>query len=260
MKPRVESRNETAEIDGARIAYSDTGRGLPLLCLHGGMGIDGRTLRVPGILDLAQRGVRVIIPDQRGHGASARGKDREYTHATWSADARGLVRHLRLREVALLGHSYGGFIALEYAVRWAEWLTHLVLVSTSAGPVMRPATKFLSDGELREHFRARWPQLFAGEEKHWKVFEEARFSAPPHNAAFARELPAYDVRDRIAGLRVPMLLVVGADDPYRKDMEWLAEEASSATLHVVAEVGHFPFLEAPSFFADVVSSFLAGAV
>jgi pimeloyl-ACP methyl ester carboxylesterase len=68
------TRTSESQVAGraSRLAYSDVGGGVPLVCLHGGMGIDGNTLRVPGILDLADHGVRVVIPDQRGHGQSAR--------------------------------------------------------------------------------------------------------------------------------------------------------------------------------------------
>jgi pimeloyl-ACP methyl ester carboxylesterase len=44
----------TATVNGVRLSYSDIGQGIPLICLHGGMGVDARSLHVPGILDLAQ--------------------------------------------------------------------------------------------------------------------------------------------------------------------------------------------------------------
>src|SRR4029450_10832143 len=131
-----------------RVAHPDTRRGLPLLCLHGGMGVDAATLHVPGILDLAKFGVRVIIPDPRGHGHAGRS------------------------------------------------------------------------------------------------VETAQFAAAPYNAAFTRELPAYDVRERVARLAVRTLLIVGRPDPYRVHMEWLAGHMPNATLRMLDAVGHFPFIEA----------------
>jgi pimeloyl-ACP methyl ester carboxylesterase len=55
----------TANISGATLSYSDIGTGVPLMCVHGGMGIDARSLHAPGILDLAGHRIRLIIPDQR---------------------------------------------------------------------------------------------------------------------------------------------------------------------------------------------------
>ena len=255
-KRKVADALRQASVNGATLSYSDVGTGAPLVCLHGGMGVDGRTLRVPGVLDLSTRGLRVIVPDQRGHGASSRGADSEYTHHTWASDVRALAEQLGLARFALLGHSYGGFLALEYAVRWPDSLTHLVLVSTSAGPVRASTATFATDAELGRHFRARWPLFFAGDDKQWPLFDGLDFSAAAYNAAFARELPAYDRRAQAEALNVPLLLVVGSQDAYRPHMEWLAARARLASLCVIQRVGHFPFLEAPDEFQSVVAAFV----
>jgi proline iminopeptidase len=248
-----------ADVNGTRLTYLDIGSGIPLLCLHGGMGVDSHSLMVPGILELANHGIRLVIPDQRGHGKSSRGSLADYTHQTWATDTHELVRHLRVSKVALLGHSYGGFLTLEYAVRWPESLTHLVLVATSAGPVRAGTRTFASEADLRQHFRELWPLFFAGADKHWPLFDAIDFSQGPYNAAFVRELPAYDLRDRVSELNVPMLLIVGSRDAYRPHMEWLAEHAPKATLCVFEGVGHFPFVEAPDEFVRTVGSFVRGA-
>jgi proline iminopeptidase len=247
----------TAIVNDVEIAYTDSGVGRPLLCLHGGMGIDGASLRVPGIVDLSARGVRVIVPDQRGHGRSAAGDPRDYTHATWVADVRGLLARLGIARAALLGHSYGGFLALEYAIRWPESLTHLILVGTSAGPVHASTAAVADEEGVRERFRAAWPHFFAGEEKQWPLFDALTFSAAPYNAAFTRELPRYDLRGSVRSIAVPTLLVVGRHDHYRAAMEWLAGELPVATLHVIDAAGHLPFVERAAEFTQAVGAFLA---
>ena len=246
----------TIRVNNIRLAHTEAGSGAPLLCLHGGMGIDGASLRVPGILDLAAHGVRVIVPDQRGHGDSACSDPTLYSHDTWVRDARAFALGLNLERFALLGHSYGGFLALEYALRWPESLTHLILVGTSAGPVHASAVAVTTDEELRERFRSVWPRFFAGDDKHWPLFESLRFSADPYNAAFTRELPRYDVRARMASVPTPALLVVGSADPYRAHMEWLADAMPNATLRVVQDAGHFPFVERAPDFTREVAAFL----
>lgn len=246
----------TATVNGIRLTYSDTGRGVPLLCLHGGMGVDGGALRVPGILDLANLGVRVIIPDQRGHGKSDRSSQSEYSHCTWAADAHDLAQGLGLSRFALLGHSYGGFLALEYAKRWPESLTHLILMATSAGPISVQAAHVSTDADLREYFRSVWPGFFAHDDKHWPLFDSLQFSADAYTAAFTRELPGYDLRGQVAGLNVPTLLIVGDRDPYCAHMEWLAAHLPNATLCVLDGIGHFPFIEAAEQFRQQVAAFI----
>ena len=84
----------------------------------------------------------------------------------------------------------------------------------------------------------------------------SRCAADSYNAAFTRELPRYDVGARMASVRTPTLLVVGAADPYRPPMEWLADNMPQATLLVFEGAGHFPFIErAPEFTRDVSRHF-----
>jgi proline iminopeptidase len=246
----------TATVNGVRLSYSDVGHGIPLFCLHGGMGIDAGSLHVPGILDLAQLGIRLIIPDQRGHGRSERTSQADYSHSMWTADVHNLALGLGLRRFALLGHSYGGFLALEYAMRWPESLTHLILVATSAGPVSAQAANVATDTDLREHFRGIWPRFFVRDDKHWPLFESLKFSADAYTAAFARELPRYDLRGHVAELDVPTLLIVGRSDPYRVHMEWLAAHLPKPTLCTLDGAGHFPFIETAGQFTQRVAAFI----
>lgn len=246
------------EIDanGVRLAYTDVGDGVPLLCLHGGMGIDGYALRVPGFLDLASHGMRIVIPDQRGHGSSSRSDPSHYNRFTWADDARAFAEQLGLGRYALLGYSYGGFIALEYALRWPETLSHLVLVATSAGPVHTETQPLEDERALRRFFRGVWPRFFAGEDKHWDLFNHARFSVDAYNAAFTRDLPTYDVRERVREIEIPTLLVVGQHDPYVRDMEWLAKNIRHAELRLLDGAGHFPFVDAGPAFTRAIASFM----
>ena len=138
-------------------------------------------------------------------------------------------------------------------------LTHLVLVATSAGPVRVQFPVLDPDVGVRELFKERWPRFFHGENKHWDLFDSLRFSAAAFNAAFTRELPKYDLRDRATSLGTPMLLVVGRQDAYLPHMEWRAEHAKHATLCVLNDVGHFPFVEAPGKFTSTVAAFLESA-
>jgi proline iminopeptidase len=245
-------------VNGTELAYEEWGRGDPLVCVHGGMGIDSAYLKVPGLTGLAGGGRRLVVYDQRGHGASDRSDPREYTHARWAQDLGALAAGLAPGRFALLGHSYGGFIALEFAVRHPAALSHLVLVGTSAGPVAVAAPRVGSEGEVREFFRARWPAFFTGADKHWEVFEGSTFSRGPFEAAFHGELGRYDLRDRVDGLDVPTLLVVGSEDHYRSDMEWLAGRLPNCRMEVIRGAGHIPFLEQPEAFRAAVGAFLNG--
>jgi hypothetical protein len=92
-----------AGFSGNRLYCTDTIGEIPLIGIHGGMGIDGGTLRVQPILGLADYGVRVIIPDERGHGQSASDDQNALTHSQWIEDLRDLAAELNLGRFALLG-------------------------------------------------------------------------------------------------------------------------------------------------------------
>jgi len=251
------STRRTVAVSDAALAVESWGAGDPLLCLHGGMGLDSSYLKAPGILGLASDRQRVLVPDQRGHGRSSRCDPARYTHATWADDIVELCHGLRLERVALLGHSYGGFIALEVAVRRSDLLSHLILVGTSAGPVPGSTADPRTDSELRALIRARWSGFFAGEDKHWEVFERVEVSLAPFLAALHRELPRYDLRERLGAITAPTLLVVGETDPYLPDMRRLERAIKRSRLVVIPGAAHMPFLETPETFRDLVRGFLS---
>lgn len=100
-----------------------------LLGLHGGPGVDGTGLRygLARLADVAQ----VIVPDQRGHGRSDAGTPETWNLSTWAADVRGLCDALGVDRPIVLGLSFGGFVAQQYAFSYPEGITGLILVSTA---------------------------------------------------------------------------------------------------------------------------------
>src|SRR5439155_19360205 len=76
--------------------------------------------------------LRLVYYDHRGNGRSGRPPVETLTLAQLAADADALRAHLGLEKVAVLGHSYGGCVALQYALRYPRRLSHLFLVGTTA--------------------------------------------------------------------------------------------------------------------------------
>jgi proline iminopeptidase len=83
-------------------------------------------------MDRLANSFRLIYYDQRGRGKSARNVHPEdVTLASEVADVEALRQHFHLDSVALLGHSWGGLLALEYATRFPEHVSHLILMNTA---------------------------------------------------------------------------------------------------------------------------------
>src|SRR4051794_5275320 len=110
-----------AQVNGTELYYTTHGHGRPLLVMHGGLGLDHAYFRpwLDALGDVSE----LIYYDHRGNGKSARPTDWSgVTHATWADDADALREQLGHERITLYGHSYGGFLALEYALRHADHL------------------------------------------------------------------------------------------------------------------------------------------
>ena len=118
-----------ADVNGTSLYYEVVGSGNPLLIMHGGLGFDHTYFR-PWIDSLAEDS-KLVFYDHRGNGRSDRSKplDDVY-HSTWADDANALREHLGIEKMVLMGHSYGGVLALHYALRYPETLSGLILATT----------------------------------------------------------------------------------------------------------------------------------
>ena len=106
-------------VNGADFYYQKHGSGTPILVMHGGLGLDHEYFRPT--LDSWGDFAELIYFDHRGNGRSEAPADWEsVTLASMADDADALRDALGLDKVILLGHSYGGFLALEYAQRYQE--------------------------------------------------------------------------------------------------------------------------------------------
>src|SRR6476619_6724311 len=103
------------------------GRGDPLVLMHGGPGLDHVSLTP--FRTLADR-YTVVLYDHRCNGRSTGAPVTSMTWENLTADADALRERLGYERWAVLGHSFGGHVALEYALRYPRSLSHLVLVDT----------------------------------------------------------------------------------------------------------------------------------
>lgn len=125
-------REVTIPAGKARLYAREIGRGRPILVLHGGPDFDISYL-LPDMDRLADS-YRLVYYDQRGRGKSAEGMAPEDVGLESELDDLETVRrHFGLEKTAVLGHSWGALLALEYAVRHPEHVSELVVLNP--GPV-----------------------------------------------------------------------------------------------------------------------------
>jgi proline-specific peptidase len=252
-----------------------------LVCLHGGPGVgDSRDL-ARALAALGDEH-RVVTYDARGSGRSADGPP--YTHAQWVEDLDALTRALGIERFALLGHSYGGIVAQEYALAHQDRLTRLVLVDTTPSTVENAPTigralgaglpgieeewlhklfegRLDSDAEFRDMWEMLLPLYFEGEMAPGlakQIADDTFFHHETHNVAFSANNPGFDVRPRLGEITVPVLAVCGVNDwitPLARSEEIVAGVADGR-VEVFGASGHMPMLEEPERFVSVVRAFL----
>jgi len=272
-------------IDGARFYAVEVGagRGEPLVALHGGPGLDHRELRP--YLDPLGDVARVVYLDQRGQGRSERVAPETCTTDRMIDDVEGLRRHLGAERVAVLGHSFGGFIALGYAERYPERVSRLVLSCTApshemaveaaanveqyATPEQRAALEseggMETDEQMCDILRAELPYYFhryddsiRAEAERW--IDETIYSARMSSWWSGNEFPHYDLRPGLGRVAAPALIIAGQHDRVCSlaQAEIMHKGIAGSHLTVMEYSAHSPYLEEPDAYLWTVRQFLLG--
>ena len=274
-------------VNGARLYVETHGPddAPALVILHGGPGLGDCRDQVRDYGALADE-FRLVFYDARGSGRSEDAPP--YTHEQWVADADQLTRQLGIETFALLGHSYGGIVAQEYALRHGDRLRQLILVDTTPSTVENEEAiaralaaqlpgieegwlrklfegRVDSDAEMRQMWELLLPLYFEGPfdpDLPRQKAEQTYFHFATHNYAFSVNNPAYDVRDRLRSVNVPTLVICGGNDWITplKLSEDIVSRIPDCRLEVFAHSGHMPMLEESERFLAVLRSFLREAV
>ncbi len=267
-------------VNGVSLVYDEAGQGTAFVTLHGGPGMSGRSGDWGTFQPLADS-FRLVSYDQRGSGESEGVEP--YSHAQFVADLEALRQELQLGRMVLLGGSYGGFIALEYALTHPQNLHALILRDTAASNRFQDTSKDkamasgfpmdevtldrLFSGEVRDDqdFRDSYAMiqpLYTVErdlEKEAAQLARIPFRYQTHNWAFSRNQPGYDLVSRLPELTVPVLVTVGRHDwitPLEASEE-LAAALPNSELVVFEHSGHSPQSEEHGLYLKTVREFLA---
>jgi len=254
----------------AKLAWEVDGppEGLPLVLLHGSP--TDRRVWAPQMAELASAGYRVVAADLRGHGQSPLGEGPS-TPEAMAQDVLTLADELDLRSFVLGGFSYGGWVAFEVLRQAPARLAGLLLVSTGAQPdtpkerAARPAQAqaVRRDGVNPDGYRDRvlTPETLRSRPEVWAAAREAMASVSAEGRARAIEGMALrrDARPLLPGVKVPTLVIVGAEDPVTPPAE--AKEihrlVPGSFLQEVEGASHLVTLEAPGIVSQAILNWLA---
>lgn len=252
---------------GLNLAYVELGnpKGRPLLLLHGFTDTSRSwSLIAPYLSDH-----RLLIPDQRGHGA-ADAPPCCYSSHVYADDARQFMDLLGLERVAVLGHSMGSMTAITMASEYPDRVTEIVLIgSTALAPVSRGswlydnATSVTFPIDPSSEFMREWhpsnqptpvDAAFAEE-----VMNEILVIPPQVWRGVMRELAGVPVGRHAVDVKASVLLLSGGKDPLftAAHHESLVKAFPQAEAHVFPQLGHNPIWEQAEDLAAVINAFLA---
>ncbi|MFK4105112.1 alpha/beta fold hydrolase [Streptomyces sp. NPDC019531] len=279
----------TVEIDGVVQRYHVHGTGPVCVAHSGGPGILWEYLRMPAL----ERHLTVVYPEPVGSGGSGRlpSHPHGYTRSRYSRFLDGLIEHLGVPEVHLLGHSHGGFVAQYHALHHPERLAGVILYESA--PLTGPehgaeAVRMVQEFAARHAEHPELPGIMAAFQAIPAISDDARMTAvaqglfPAYFAdywgreeefAAARaavratyisgleeDLTPHVIDDRaeLGSLTVPTLVVVGRHD-FICGMRW-AEELHGlipgSELLILETSGHFGHIEEPDVFARAIVDFV----
>jgi pimeloyl-ACP methyl ester carboxylesterase len=273
----------TIAVRDARLFVDVVGRGYPLVLMHGGPGADHWTL-LP-FRQLADR-FTLIFYDHRCNGRSVGAPVSSMTWENLTADADTLRESLGFDKWAVLGHSFGGKVALEYALRYPNSLSHLILLDTGGdswweqenAPRLLAKRGFSAE---KVELARRW---FTGRTAPWEFFPTLmrlggaydphtswyaavrtmfaeRHTKPRPQAqtfGFSQLMKGWTVMDRLDQIRVPTLVIAGRDDflfPPEHQSQ-LAAGIPNARLEIIERAGHNPHNERPADVMKAVTDFI----
>jgi proline iminopeptidase len=251
-----------------------------MFALHGGPGGDHTNFK-PALSPLANK-VQIVYIDHRGQGRSARGPKETYTMDNNVEDVESLRQHLGLEKIVLFGSSYGGMVALSYATRYPDNVSHLIagwtapshrflerakeIIAERGTPEQKTVTEKLWSGsfeteeELKQFYEVMGP-LYSKKydpEKNKERWGRATLSVDAINYGFSTFLRTYDVTDDLYKISCPTLVIAGRHDWIcpPEFSELIASKIPKADLRIFEYSAHSILGDEPESFYDAVRGFL----
>jgi len=275
----------TITVRGVSLFVKVIGQGNPLLIMHGGPGMD-HTSMLP--LQPCADQFTLIFYDHRCNGRSEGAVVSSMTWENLTADAEALRQALGFDKWAVLGHSFGGMVALEYALRYPQSVSHLLLMDTcgdarwvqhnapeilakrgySAGAV-RAARRFFNGRVTPDEFLSTalkfakayyyQPSLLRFVQEMVSGFRtKVKMRPEAQIYGFSQLLTGWTVMDRLSEIKVPTLVLAGRHDfqfpPEHQAI--LADRLPNAQLELIERAGHNAHTERSAEVIEAVRRFM----
>jgi len=260
----------TAVINDVDLYYETHGDGVPLL-LVAGLASDSQSWQ-PIVTTLSPH-CRVVAFDNRGVGRTSP-QETKISIQRIADDCIGLAGHLGLTSFNLLGHSMGGFAALDCTIRYPKWVKKLILAATSSHNSRRNnalfsdwASCFDSGMDLKMWFRNIFYWIFSARffENEEVLTEAIRFALeypyPQNRSAFRNQVKAiadFNCTEELSSITSRTMVIGGKEDLLFPPAVCakLAQAIPGAVFSLIDSAAHSIHMENPQAFTDSVLDFL----
>jgi proline iminopeptidase len=269
-------------INGCQLYYEVLGEenNETLFFIHGGPGLGDCRGDVLSFAPLASD-FRLVFLDMRGSGRSE--DVPPYTHDQWVEDINELRKHIGVEKIMIHGSSYGGFIALEYVLKYQQHVSHAFFNVTSANNehhyaavenalnsnlpgIDQERLKRLFEGtvESNEDFKSLYGSILPlyamnpDEEVMKSKLDAIYYHYATHNYAFNKNLETYNLNPRLHEINVPVLVTGGRHDwiTPAECSEEIAAGISSAKLVIFENNGHALVREKTEEYMNLLKEFV----
>jgi len=274
----------TIQIRDVSLFVKVIGQGYPLLLMHGGPGADHSTL-LP--LQQCADQFTLIFYDHRCNGRSVGAEVSSMTWENLTEDAEALRQTLGFDKWAVLGHSFGGMVALEYALRYPQSFSHLLLMDTCgdtrwvqqnapevlakrgySAAAVEAARRFFN-GQLTPDevlpAMLKFGKAYYYNSSFWGyargVISGFRVKMQPEALifGFSQLLKGWTVMERLHEIKVPTLILAGRDDfqfpPEHQAI--VADRLPNAQLEIIEHAGHNAPMEQSAEVTQAIRDFMA---
>jgi len=257
---------QITSIDGTKLYIQEFGSVEPVILLAGGPGLNAIYLKP--IWDSLSSKHRCIVLDQRGTGKSKTAKidTVSFTIENYVNDLEALRKYLKLDQITLIGHSWGGMLSMEYASKHPNEVKQLILLGPG-GPTVKFFDYFPDNMMMRLHqedlqemnlldslkkssLKAVWPGYFfdrdrALETKSITNFDVFDFPPEVYRYSMSSYFSSDNKRIRlIKKFKGPVHIIQGRQDPIGESTIFeIKNLLPQSQVHLIEKCGHLPWLE-----------------
>ncbi|MGH2735319.1 MAG: alpha/beta fold hydrolase [Actinomycetota bacterium] len=278
----VPSLVHSVDVGDTSVHVVERGEGLPLIVLHGWPG--DSHLMFADYLDPLCDGCRLLFVDLRGHGRSGAVSKERWTLERMANDVTLIAERLDLGDFALLGHSFGSFVAIEHAIDHPGSASRTILSCSAASDrfiwagyddfeppelkqqlteAAREERKVVDADHFARIYRRQLPFFFADPrdpriDEYWERRNTERFSAEAARFFAVEADIDIEFEERLPTIPQPVLVIAGLHDRATpvEAARGLAQAIPNAELTVLEHSGHWPFVEEPEAYVRAIAAFL----